>query len=249
MRNRDRTRRHTARKAAGNTAGDTAGDSARNSSCNTAGNTARLLLASMALTAGLAACSSAPITYHTLIGPATASQGAPADFAIAVAPVTIPEQLARPQLVVHGAADGSVQVLEQQQWVGPLDSELRDALALTIAARLRARDATRIDRPSLPVYRVSVAIRRFDAAPGSTSTVQASWRVLGPKDGKAVDCESLLQFAGAPAYPALVGGMRNAVAGMGEQIAATIAAMAGGGGGGGTGSSTGSTGTGCAAPS
>ena len=63
-----------------------------------------------------------------------------------VAPVGVPERLARPQMVIRNEKrndkDGvspRVDVLEQQRWSSSFDSELRDAFAGAIASRARRR--------------------------------------------------------------------------------------------------------------
>ena len=72
----------------------------------------------------LAACSSTPTQYLTLVPPAARS--AP-DSANALGPallsVTIPSQVDQPQLAIR-RADGSMTLLETERWIAPLSDEI-----------------------------------------------------------------------------------------------------------------------------
>jgi len=97
----------------------------------------------------LTACgTTGPTRFYTLAGPVAATATAPASqparqrLLIEVLPVSVPERLARPQIVVR-TDDARVDILEQDRWSAPLNNELRDALASGIANRLGAIDVTR----------------------------------------------------------------------------------------------------------
>ena len=111
------------------------------------------LIASAAMLLG--ACASPPTLYYTLAAPATVPAVAPSNTAaplwIELAPLAVPERLARPQLVVRSAGDATrsqVEILEQHRWASSFENEMRDALASGIAARLGALDGTKGGRPA-----------------------------------------------------------------------------------------------------
>ena len=84
---------------------------------------------------------------------------------IEVMPVTVPERLARPQLVVNNKGqEGELLVLEQARWSSPFNHELRDGLASAIAEKLGAIKVIPRGRPpGQPVYRIAVELSQFDA--------------------------------------------------------------------------------------
>lgn len=143
-----------------------------------------LAVACLAAAVFVAGCvSSAPDRYYTLAAPGGPSSAAPASGApvfIELAPVAVPERLARPQMVVHQAGGQSAEValLEQHRWSSSFENELRDALASGIAARLGAIDVTKGGRqPSTPAWRIAVQVRQFDAVENTRVDAALSWTV------------------------------------------------------------------------
>ena len=117
------------------------------------------------LTALLIACSSAPVEqFHTLrAAPDLAAlQAARPTHAprwrLAIAPVTLPALLDRPQWVLR-APDQRLRVYEQQRWAQPLATEIAEALADAINA-IVARQAD----PGLAFVRQVGADSALDAA-------------------------------------------------------------------------------------
>jgi uncharacterized lipoprotein YmbA len=178
----------------------------------------------------VAACASPPTHYYTLAGPAVAASTAatPADGAtpsdratplwIELAPLAMPERLARPQLVVRGAGAGAeVEILEQHRWASSFESEMRDALAGGIAARLGALDATRGGRPpAAPVVRIAVQVRQFDAAEGERVDLGLGWTLRRAEPARVMVCQASLSEA-------LAGGGIDAVAQGAQRLTARAA--------------------------
>jgi len=187
------------------------------------------LLASAALLAlaTLAGCASKPDSYYTLASPVAPADAAPAaapgtvPLAIELAPVAVPERLARPQMVVR-KPNGSVQVevLEQHRWASSFENELRDALASGIAARLGALDVTKGGRPNVqPVWRIAVQLRQFDAVDGGRVDASFSWTLRRADEPRTLVCRL---DVGEP-----VGSGMDAVAQGAQRVtAAAAAAMA-----------------------
>ena len=145
----------------------------------------------------LAGCASKPDSYYTLSSPVPAAEAAPSTLGsatpvyIELAPVAVPERLARPQMVV-GKANGGVQVdvLEQHRWAASFENELRDALASGIAARLGALDVTKGGRQtSQPVWRIAVQVRQFDAVDGGRVDAGFSWTLRRSDETRTLVCQ------------------------------------------------------------
>ena len=180
-----------------------------------------LLLAACAFT--LAACSSPPVHYHTLLAPAMApGTGAPAAFAIDVLPVGIPAQLDQQQLVVRNGASGLV-VQDGERWSGPYADEIRNALATQLASSLNVRDVTGLGNASgTTVMRIQVQVRRFDAWVGDKVQFEGTWRLnLAGADVKArLLCSSRFEVPARGGYPEVVQAQQLVLSKLAAEIAA-----------------------------
>lgn len=176
----------------------------------------------------LAGCASAPIHFYTLAAPAAAPAIQNSKLYIEVAPVSLPERLARPQLVVRSAGSASstrVDILEQERWSSPFNNELRDALASGIANRLGAIDVSRSGRPTdQPVYRIAVELREFDAVPGDKVQATYGWTISRSDSGRSSACQLNVAAAVNPGIDGLVLGVQRTVADVVSAIAANITA-------------------------
>ncbi len=178
----------------------------------------------------LAGCASPPTRFYTLSAPAVPAPAIQsARIFIDVAPVTLPERLARPQLVVRSAGSSSstrVDILEQERWSAPFNSELRDALASGIANRLGAIDVSRSGRPTdQPVYRIAVELREFDAVPGDKVQATYGWTISRSDNSRSSACQLSVTEAVAPGIDALVLGVQRTVADAADRIAANVVAF------------------------
>ena len=182
-------------------------------------------LAAAAALAILAGCASKPDNYYTLASPVAAADAAPstlgtaAPLYIELAPVAVPERLARPQMVV-GRPNGSVQVdvFEQHRWAASFESELQDALASGIAARLGALDVTKGGRQSSqPVWRIAVQVRQFDAVDGGRVDAGFNWMLRRSDEPRTMACQLNVGEA-------VAGGGIDAVAQGAQRVTAAAAA-------------------------
>lgn len=199
----------------------------------------------LALAALLAACGGTPTRYYTLAEPGAAASGqrATADtaaYAIEMAPVAMPERFARPQLVVRRGAgplqgekkakdrsQAEVEVLEQSRWSSSFEYELRDALGTAVAQRLSAFDATQAGRPrGLPVYRIVVQMRQFDALPGERIDSAFGWS-LRRSDGDALlTCQMRLSESIAGGMDGVAIGAQRITGRLADEIARNVSALA-----------------------
>ncbi len=183
------------------------------------------LVASLVLV--LAACSSAPIRFYTLVPPPTAQRAASAPYAIAVLPVTIPAQVDRPELVVR-EGDSRVALLEGQRWIAPLGDEIRSALSADLTRALGAEDVYGVGNPKgVPVYRVKVDIRRFESVPAQYTMLVATWTVSGAGgNGRVAPCTVRLKEPVGQGYAALAEGHQRGLRALAARIAQAIGAAA-----------------------
>jgi len=180
----------------------------------------------------LAGCASKPDNYYTLASTVPAAQAAPstvgsaAPLYIELAPVAVPERLARPQMVV-GRPNGGVQVdvLEQHRWAASFENELQDALASGIAARLGALDVTKGGRQaSQPVWRIAVQVRQFDAIDGGRVDAGFNWTLRRSDETRTMVCQLNVGEPVASGIDAVAEGAQHVTAAAAAAIARSVAA-------------------------
>jgi uncharacterized lipoprotein YmbA len=116
-------------------------------------------------------------------GDATA---AGSNYSVAIAPVSVPESVDRPQMVVR-AGTNRVELSELHRWAEPLKSEIPRVLAVHLRRALgTARIATAAESASLDAdYRIAIDIQRFESILGERVTIEALWSVRGAEGGRA----------------------------------------------------------------
>ncbi|KAF1040352.1 MAG: hypothetical protein GAK35_03499 [Herbaspirillum frisingense] len=195
-------------------------------------NSLKSLVAAALAAALLAACGSSPPTqFYTLSASPTAAagavpaQGQPQTF-IEVMPVAVPDRLARPQLVVRGDAT-RLDVLEQDRWSSPFNSELRDALAAGVASRLGAIDISRSGRPADQVsYRINVELRDLDAVRNGQVQAGFGWTITRSDDRRSAVCRmTVVEPVSGGAASDVVLAMQKAVAHAADAIANNVRAL------------------------
>jgi uncharacterized protein len=189
-------------------------------------------LAALALAAALAGCSSPSSRFYTLSptddaarAPVASTVGNP-PWLIALAPVEVPPQVAKAQLVVQNDAN-QVRVLEQERWASLPGDEIRRALSGDLTQQLGTIDVYGSPHPEgVPVYRVSVNVQRFESWPGSHALIDAVWSVRALDTQTVMTCRSVLNEPVGDGYDALVVGHRRAVAALSQAIASGVRALA-----------------------
>ena len=152
-------------------------------------------LAAVSVAALAVGCAGPKDRYYTLAAPTGTAATSPATTSttplfIEMAPVALPERLARPQMLVRKNAPGAeVQVLEQHRWASSFENELRDALAAGVASRTGAIDVTRGGRQTgQPVWRIAVQVRQFDAVEDNRVDTAMSWTLRRVDREAALSC-------------------------------------------------------------
>ncbi|GHD68316.1 PqiC family protein [Jeongeupia chitinilytica] len=170
----------------------------------------------------VAGCASAPANYFYSLG-SSALVDAPAigggtSVPVAIASVTVPEAVDRPQLVVQHA--GELRIQEQRRWIQPLRGDLAAALAEQLGRQIGAPVATPSQvAGSEAKFRLAVDVQRFDSVLGGSATIDALWRITDA-NGKAVKNGrfSASEAARDAGYDALVAAHGRLVARMSQQI-------------------------------
>lgn len=186
--------------------------------------TAAILLALVS-----AACSRSPrVTFYTLAPEAKVEAPLPDHMvpAIAVGPVTLPELVDRPQLVVRVAAN-RVDILETHRWAEPLKSEIPRLIAENLGRLLGSNRVSSHQHysGSDAHYRVLLDILRFESAPGESVIVETAWTLRrsaggAPKKGRTLVRE---KTTGA-GYDALAAAYSRALACVSEDLARAVRA-------------------------
>lgn len=178
----------------------------------------------------LAGCASKPDSYYTLASPPALTDAAPrvpnaaSPLYIELAPVAVPERLARPQMVVRRPTGGvQVDVLEQHRWASSFENELRDALGSGIAGRLGALDVTQGGRQtSQPVWRVAVQVRQFDLVDGGRVDAGFSWTLRRSDEARTVVCRLDAGEATGSGIDALAEGAQRVTAAAAAAMARSV---------------------------
>ena len=178
----------------------------------------------------LAACASVPPErfYSLSNGMAAAGSAPNPGYYIEVQNVSVPQQVARSQLVVT-SGEGRIEVLEQERWSSPPASEIGQALSLAISGELGAIDVFRTQPPEkATVYRISTGVLRFESAPGKYALLDAVWSVRQAGGPQVLTCRSTAREEVGAGYDALVIGHRRAVARLAADISQAVRSLAAG---------------------
>ncbi|KQZ45309.1 hypothetical protein ASD58_00145 [Duganella sp. Root1480D1] len=189
-----------------------------------------VLSGSVVLALSLAGCASPPPErfYSLSNGMAAAASLPDPGYYIEVQNVTVPQQVARSQLVVT-SGEGRIDLLEQERWSSPPASEIGQALSLAISGELGAIDVFRTQPPEkATVYRISTNVQRFESAPGKYALLDAVWSVRLAGSAQVLTCRSTAREEVAAGYDALVMGHRRAVARVAADIAKAVRSQAAG---------------------
>jgi len=182
----------------------------------------------------LAACSSPSSRFYTL---GDVSAGAPAAEAsartaaapawlIEVAPIDVPPQVAKTQLVVQ-TGPTQVKVLEEERWASLPGDELRRALSTSLTQQLHTIDVYGTAySDTTPVYRVSMNVQRFESWPGSHALIDAVWSVRAVRSTAVMTCRSVVSETVGSGYDSLVDGHRRALQRISAQVAGAVEALA-----------------------
>ncbi|SOD42088.1 PqiC family protein [Nitrosovibrio sp. Nv4] len=186
-----------------------------------------------------AGCASVPETrFYTLSAPfrpSTVEDRMPRSITpvyIEVMPVSVPERLARPQLIVRSQGLGQetqLFVLEQDRWASHFNDELRDAFAAGIAGQTgaisEARGARPAHAPDQPVYRIAIELSQFDAVVGERVKARFSWAITRLTDTRSAACYAAISEPVDAGISGVVKGIQRVVSTAVEDISKNLIEM------------------------
>jgi uncharacterized lipoprotein YmbA len=184
---------------------------------------------SIGLFAALAAGCGTPLKerFYTL-GPQTAvsaPSATSAAFSVVVGPLTIPEIVDRPQLVLQ-VASNRVVIVEEARWAAPLKSEIPRVIAAELSRLLDGVQTSTAAQRSMnnPDYRVFIDIQRFDSTPGNGVAIEALWSVRSGDTVRQSGRSDVREAAGT-SYEDIVAAHGRALAAVSRDIAAALRAL------------------------
>lgn len=177
----------------------------------------------------LAGCSSSPrVTFYTLNVAATNEVPAPPLNSVAIGPITLPDLLDRPQLVVRTAAN-RVDILETHRWAESPKSEIPRIVAADLGVLLKpARVSTYPQNAGMEAdYRVLLDIQRFEMTAGEGVGLVALWSVRR-SDGTVLKTgrTAVSEPVSAAGYDALVAAQSRALAAVSRDLAQALSEAA-----------------------
>ena len=186
----------------------------------------------LAAVVGLAGCGgSPPVQYYTLSAEASpdSTLTVRTEQHIAVGPVTLPDVVERPQLVMRTTAN-RVTLLEEHQWAEPLPNEIARVIADNLSRLLGTRLISIYPQSAADQapYRVLVDVQQFESTLGSHILLNASWTVRHSDHGQTslkMGRSSVEEPANGPGYEALAAAHSRALVRVSRDIAESIRSM------------------------
>jgi len=175
-------------------------------------------------------CATSRSDFYTL---SSSSKAAPADagYSVAVGPVSVPEIVDRPQIVVR-TGPNQVFIDEFHRWGSPLRDEIARGIAGNLAALLGTPRVSVFPHStsSAANYRVAVDVMIFDSTPGESAALDAVWGIRGAggvalRSGRTTVRESVSGVS----YAALVAAHSRALEKLSGDIADAIRGLEDGG--------------------
>jgi uncharacterized lipoprotein YmbA len=186
------------------------------------------LIGALTVIAGLAGCAAPASQYYTLMPTTQAASAQVAHngtFAIRVLPVSVPEQVDRPQIVLGTPGSSRVTLLNSSLWASPLSEEIRQALSSELSARLGVLSIPGGPVPDkLALWRIGVSVQRFDSQYGRYALLDAGFRLerQESKENSLTLCRAVLKVPVAEGVAPMVEGQRQAVLYLAAMIAARL---------------------------
>lgn len=187
----------------------------------------------LALTGCFGSHTSPQSRFYALYTPSVVQTRGPATTTnIAIESVTVPQSVARPQMVVRQNDSTAVTVAEFDRWIEGLDNALPVVISENMnayAKNINARPA-RIGTRKAAKYTVSVEFVRFDTVANGDITLAAWWMITNERGDVLVQKKNTLttktpMTSGAPNYNAIVAEQSHLVARLSYKIADTIATL------------------------
>lgn len=173
-----------------------------------------------------AACSRSPrVNFYALSPGAKPESVAPTGgaYEVAVGPITLPDLVDRPQLVIS-VENNQVDIIETQRWAEPLKSQIPRLLADNLGRLLGSDRVSAYPQRagSEADYRVLLDIQRFEST-GNRVSVDAFWTIRRSTGGAAKTGRSVVREpVGGGSYDAMVTAYSRALFAVSNDIAIAI---------------------------
>jgi uncharacterized lipoprotein YmbA len=172
-------------------------------------------------------CASTPAARYYTLSAASAPAAASSDLSVVVGPVSVPDEVDRPQLVVR-TGPNQMRVDEFNLWASPLQSNISRVVAENLVVLLGTPHVTLFPQ-TLSVnadYRVAVEVQRFQSTLGQSAILDAVWTVRRMSNGKSktgrTDVREMVQ---ENSYEVLAASHSRAVARLSQDIATAVQAL------------------------
>jgi uncharacterized lipoprotein YmbA len=172
-------------------------------------------------------CGPTPTSRFYSLSAAAPSATTSSELSVAVAPVTIPAVVDRPQIAVSTGSN-EVRLDEFNRWAAPLQDNIARVVAFNLVAMLGTPNVTVGTQTlgALADYRAAIEVQRFDSVPGEAATLDAVWTVRRTKDGKAQTGRTTVREpASQSGFDGLAAAHSRAVARLSRDIADTVRAL------------------------
>jgi len=177
-----------------------------------------------------AGCATSRSDFYTLSSSSKAVS-ADAGYSVAVGPVSVPEIVDRPQIVVR-TGPNQVFIDEFHRWGSPLRDEIARGIAGNLAALLGTPRVSVFPHStsSGANYRVAVDVMIFDSTPGESAALDAVWGIRGAGGGAVRSGRTTVSETVSDAgYAAIVAAHSRALEKLSVDIADAIRGLEGGG--------------------
>ena len=176
------------------------------------------------------ACTSPRERLYTLSGAEPPAAVTPPTLHVLVGPVTSPEAVDRPQLVVRYNTVRLV-ALEQERWAEPLREAIPRVLSEVIGSKLPSASVTRFAAGPAARWdvRLIVNVARFEAIPGERVIIETHWWLRATDDKTVPEGNSVARVTvqgGPQDYDAIVAAEATGLAEIGAELARVIESQA-----------------------
>jgi len=186
----------------------------------------------LAAAALLTACgTSANPGFYRLSPTAPEPAASGASYTVALEPVTVPDVVDRPQMVLY-VTENTVDVREFQRWAEPLKANLARVVADNLSRELGQKlivphpASSTMERPD---YRVWIDVQRFESRRGVSATLDALWAVKGLGIDRPVTGRTIAVEAAGEGFEGLAAAHSRAAGQLSADIAAAIGSLPSGG--------------------
>jgi uncharacterized lipoprotein YmbA len=187
-------------------------------------------LAAAALAAGCFGGPSPKLNYYTLSSPIVPpAPASPPSLAVYVGPVSVPDAVDRPQMVLRSDAN-QVDLAELHRWAEPLKLAIPRAIADSLMRELgtqrvmTSRQSATLDFD----YRVALDVQRFDSSYTGGAVIEVLWTLRNAKTGTTRIGRSVVREAApSPDASGVAAAHSRALEQVGREIAAAIKASPG----------------------